>query len=338
MATTRNVKIDIVRGMAILMVLMGHTLSSFTDHGNSLLCNIIFSVQMPLFMIISGYVCKYSTPVENFRGFGKRLWKRTYSLLLPWVVWTVLRFLLTPMEQSVFSYLKYIIFHMDSGYWFLVSLWTIDFIVSLSDLTAHALSRKRAGVKTLLQIGAIVILFIALAGLGLLVGMNAFAIKLSLYYLPFYCLGYYAGVFGERIWNTRAGKVCIDVFIALALVAYAVLITRFQLQELPESLGYIALRILVSLLGSAILFYAVDKIPSGKWQNGLILAGQYSLELYVLHILFLNILSVDAISLFTIEGAILCVVNYVLCVVCSVLIVYIIHLNKYAKFVLFGKK
>ena len=62
----RNVKIDMARGVAILMVVLSHTISSFADGKYTLLYNITFSVQMPLFMIISGYVAFYSKPIESF--------------------------------------------------------------------------------------------------------------------------------------------------------------------------------------------------------------------------------------------------------------------------------
>ena len=68
----RIVYIDIIKGIAIILVIMGHVLSD-----PSLLRNAIYTFHMPLFFIISGYFLKFKS--ENaFR-------KNFRSLLVPYL-------------------------------------------------------------------------------------------------------------------------------------------------------------------------------------------------------------------------------------------------------------
>lgn len=58
MKKKRDLSADYLRAIAMLLVVMGHTIanSNLTDYENSLLFKIIWALQMPLFMVVSGYV------------------------------------------------------------------------------------------------------------------------------------------------------------------------------------------------------------------------------------------------------------------------------------------
>lgn len=74
----RNVKIDVVKGIGILLVVFGH--NWITANGNHEIFSVIFSFHMPLFFFLSGIFLKESTP---FRVFLK---SRTDTLLKPYFV------------------------------------------------------------------------------------------------------------------------------------------------------------------------------------------------------------------------------------------------------------
>ena len=61
----RNAHVDYIRGIAILLVMLGHTVSNngMNDFADSGMYKVIFALQMPLFMLVSGYVTKYSRPI-----------------------------------------------------------------------------------------------------------------------------------------------------------------------------------------------------------------------------------------------------------------------------------
>ena len=63
----RNATVDYIRGIAILLVIIGHTVSNngIADYSGSGLYRVVFALQMPLFMLVSGYVTVYSKPIES---------------------------------------------------------------------------------------------------------------------------------------------------------------------------------------------------------------------------------------------------------------------------------
>lgn len=75
-------KWDIFRGIAILLVVIGHLIES-----NTAMWNLIYVVHIPTFFLISGYftfssVLKYS--------FKENQIKKAKTLLLPWLTWSTL--------------------------------------------------------------------------------------------------------------------------------------------------------------------------------------------------------------------------------------------------------
>ncbi len=132
MRKNRNQTVDFLKGIAILLVVLGHTMGGVAaDAYNSFLFNVVWTLQMPLFMLISGYILKYSKPIENARGLWQFFYKKSLAYLFPWAVWT---FLIRGCiwGQTEFFNLKYLLFNMDAGYWFLFSLWTIVVLCGLA--------------------------------------------------------------------------------------------------------------------------------------------------------------------------------------------------------------
>mgnify|MGYP002672497968 CR=1 FL=1 len=85
----RNSSVDIIRGFAMLLVVLGHTISgTVKECSDSLLFQAIWTLQMPLFIVISGYVTRYSRPLVD-SSLWKFVKKRTLAYLLPWGVWTI---------------------------------------------------------------------------------------------------------------------------------------------------------------------------------------------------------------------------------------------------------
>ncbi|HNY32871.1 MAG TPA: acyltransferase family protein [Fibrobacteria bacterium] len=80
--TIRDTRIDAIKGGAIILVVLGHAISSATQHSEkSKLLDIIYSFHMPLFFFASGYLTNKNT---TFSAFARRC----KSLIWPLVVWT----------------------------------------------------------------------------------------------------------------------------------------------------------------------------------------------------------------------------------------------------------
>lgn len=242
--------VDVLRGIAILMVVLGHTMSGCTlNSENTFLFRVIWSLQMPLFMLISGYVTKYSKPIVSGKALLRLLKKRSLSYLIPWIVWTVgVRGFL--LGESSYLDIPWLLWHMDSGYWFLFSLWTITVIFAASQWVASKVHSEYGSIRYLIALtacygfGAAILL-----GLGIWQGLSFLCIKLTLYYMPFYFAGYLFGVYQERITCMKNGTQWIEGVVALCCLAWLYLVLRFNFYTAEETVAMILLRMVTSLMG-----------------------------------------------------------------------------------------
>ena len=84
MIKKRNEKVDIVRGFAILIVVLGHIITGiFISPENSFIYKAIWSVQMPLFMILGGYVnCLSQRKINTLSNFIVYLKDKTFLIYI----------------------------------------------------------------------------------------------------------------------------------------------------------------------------------------------------------------------------------------------------------------
>lgn len=334
--------IDLVRGFAILLVIFGHVIETNTiSYETSMIFNIIWSLQMPLFMIISGFL-NYRI-IKNYKELTIYFKKKFISLLFPWLIWTfVIKSILDKGFgiKEYIDYFRWILFNMDSGYWFLFSLWTICSLFGVSSFIASKFSKN---VKIQFIYTVIIILFLSLflLVLGLLFGLNFLCIKLTLYYIPFFLIGYIIKyVFKNKQKSSFFNKILEKIFFP-SLVLYILLIINFNLYLNNDTLLDIFIRMIISLIGSFLIFMILNCISNKQYLllKGLSYAGYYSLELYLVHYFFIRIIKVHELPiLLSIDGLIICLVNIIITLILSTLIIYIISINRWSNFILFGKK
>ena len=96
----RNEYLDIVRGIAIILMIFGHCVQygngvefSRPDHFfNNKAFQVIYSFHMPLFMMVSGYF--YSHTLGKCDTFMKLFKNRFSRILLPIIGWQVVEYFL----------------------------------------------------------------------------------------------------------------------------------------------------------------------------------------------------------------------------------------------------
>lgn len=261
---SRNNIVDIIRGVAMLLVVLGHTMSgTVSKFSDSLLFQAIWTLQMPLFIVISGYVTRYSRQLVDSGCLWKFIKKRTLAYLLPWGVWTiVVRGLI--FGQSNMLNIKNLLWHMDNGYWFLVTIWTISMIYGISDLLSNKWFKERKmNVFAHLIFGGVGL--IGLAVLGYLMGLDFFAIKLTLYYLPIYLLGYMYGQIQNWAMARANGKCFINIMIVASFALWLAAINRFDFFAEGDNLMMIFGRFITSSLGCiAVIGLFVNIIGGGE--------------------------------------------------------------------------
>ena len=116
MAKQRLVEFDILRGLLIIAVVMGHT--PWWEEGN----RHIFWFHMPAFFMVSGYF------MRELCCDGAMLRRRARRLLVPYVAWSVVMWCLLHPEplwknalRAVFGYYNGV---YSYPYWFVIALMT----------------------------------------------------------------------------------------------------------------------------------------------------------------------------------------------------------------------
>ena len=262
----RNITIDVVRGFAMLLVVLGHTISgTVKEYSESLLFQAIWTLQMPLFIVISGYVTRYSSQLVDSGGLWKFIKKRTLAYLLPWGVWTiVVRGLI--FGQSNMLNIKDLLWHMDNGYWFLVTIWTISMIYGISDLLSNKWFKERK-MNVFAHLFFCGIGLMGLAVVGCLIGLDFFAIKLTIYYLPIYLLGYIYGQIQNWVMERANGKCFINIIIVVSLALWLAAIKRFDFFAGGDNLMMIIGRFITSSLGCIAVIGLFINIMGGGGKN-----------------------------------------------------------------------
>jgi fucose 4-O-acetylase-like acetyltransferase len=339
---SRNEIIDAVRGIAIILVMTGHVIgANVNSFYESTLFNIIWSLQIPLFMIISGYVTQYTKPINSLKNYMEYIGKRSLAYLLPWVVWTFLIRGILLGKTDIFSYIKYITYSMDSGYWFLFTLWTICIIFGSSNFISNKFSKSDKTLYFFTIILSIIFSFFIFL-IGIFKGFNFLGIKFTLYYIPFFYSGYLYTYLQKKM-SCKAWYLKFVQFIILPItIFYCFIISKINLYYISDTLINIIIRFIVSIFGCIIIFYVATKIfksISIKVNKIFIFAGKYSLELYLVHSLLTSIIKVEPLPEFlSINGIITIIVNYILMILFSLIIIIVLSSNKWNRLIFFGKK
>ena len=263
---TRNNTVDIIRGFAMLLVVLGHTMSGCTaDFQDSFLFQVIWTLQMPLFIIISGYVTRYSRPLLNGGALWSFVKKRSLAYLFPWAIWTFLIRGLVFGETGNYN-IKFLLWHMDCGYWFLITIWTISMIFGLSDLLSYKIAIDKKFMKIFLHLALCGVGMVALAAIGYVLGLSFFSIKLTLYYLPIYLIGYLYGQLQDTLMAKSYSKTLVNVTIAVCLGLWLAIINRYDFFGGADTPVMIIFRFFTSIIGCTAIIGLFTGIFNGGGQ------------------------------------------------------------------------
>ena len=127
----RDVFLDIAKGLAIILVILGHVLQGSTANFDDLLgFKMIYSFHMPLFIFLSGAVASIAFDPRLINGGVERTFKDACSrikkalirLMLPFLAWCVLNQLIYHHAESVMSALVLAFRRPDTALWFLLAI------------------------------------------------------------------------------------------------------------------------------------------------------------------------------------------------------------------------
>lgn len=353
----RDSYIDFLRGFAMLLVIMGHSMTCSTvGSEESIVFNAIWSLQMPLFFIVSGYVSRYRRN-HDVRSSFKTIIKRTVSYLLPWIVWDffIRGFVLGDKKMLDF---RFVFWHLDNGYWFLFVIWVISLLIEICNILSLLLCDYSKKYRyTLINSFFVLLFMVGLSLIGSKVGYKFMGIHLTLYYTPFYFAGIVFGRFQNELESTALWNKSKNCLYFIMLITWVFLICRVNFYFAPDNGTFIVFRACASLAGcvSVVAFcrtsyttvFAVTEESEQKSNMHQLSQrlveitewiGTRTLEIYLIHSFVLDLVTSDPqYSYYSFVGKISIVVTFLATVFASSLFCTLLKGNCFTNTLLFGK-
>lgn len=299
--------LDAIKGFAILLVVMAHTIAwNYSDYndicvydpnqpinvkmgGGNLAVNILF----PYAIVFYGFL---SYKIYHWKDFFPFLKKKVTRLLIPWI--------------STFGII-YIV-RGSMGYWFLLCLFEISIISFLLIMIMEKVNTRQ---NLFFDIVLICSAF-ALLRIFHVQNWELYGIALGRIYTAF--MPFMVGVLLRKYKSLYNLCVCRSWFYTVTLLLFIVLfVSRYLLNN-----GIIFLQIyhhsqmVLALSGSLVVFHAFAQNLLGRFYVIFSFLGRQTLPIYVLHIMF--VLQIPAIGDFILSQNM--VSSLVLQITCSILI------------------
>lgn len=271
--------IDALKGFSGLCVVLGHVVSRYLDMGIYSgaeaplhnIFNLLYSFHMPLFMMISGYVYDTAYFDGSGRPYGKRINRQVYDLIGVYVIFSVLRVFSKVLARMMLNRevvpanIALIAIKPIETLWYLYVLILFYLIFSI---------RRLSALNKWLLLGILT----AAAVCGQLLNTGWFAANYLLYYALFFFIGMAYGKNKTWIIGNR-------LLASVLFCASVVLCARFWNGKYINQVLIVSI---IAALGiSLTLWYVFEHISFFGNCKIFKILGQYSLEIYVLHIFFI---------------------------------------------------
>ena len=331
----RNNSIDAVKGIAIVLVMIGHVFVH-NHMEDAYVYDFIKAVQMPLFMIISGYLCGQGRKISDVKTYGKVMEKRAASYLVPFFAWLTIMHL-TNLGESY----RTIFFQLDYGLWFLAVLFILTFMAYTAQLAA---GKARNEIIFWIVYGMLCMILM----IQILTGNTFLSPYLTIIYVPFYMLGYVIGNYGRKFlcWGEKeSGKIdcknnhVIQAVVVLMALAFLYLVIARNLNSMETKLDSV-IQMVASVLGSVAIIYGVLWWKDGKIKNIFAKIGGYTLEIYVIHYHFANMLNFNdkQYDFYTFDGFVFVLLSFIAMSAVTFCCVWLMKKIRLLNFFFFGKK
>lgn len=331
----KNLQIETLRGISILLIVMGHVIGSTPEGGMQIdypspwrylyLCSIY--IRLPLITAIAGWV--YALKPVECGGLSRFAKSKVNRLLIPMVIVGMLYFCIqyitpgTNRTDSLSSIWR-LFFFPYTYFWYLYSLFVIQIAISLLDakkwLTSFSGWAFWLLVCLLLNIAEQTIIPYSIP--------NLFSFKGALALSPYFMAGLGINRFAAELKNIQWQK----MYIVLAVIGLILL----QLQwfdnygATPSAYSIIQPVFVLPLL--ALMFYHIPYIPLFAWVGG------YSYSIYLYHGFGTSggriILSYLGIT----QSLIVFVFAFAVAVLSPIVVEKVLSKNKVTAFLFLGKK
>lgn len=324
----RDERIDLLKGIAILLVVLGHMKQLEGVH------NFIYSFHMLLFAFLGGCTFQYSfvnrsermgSPAKVAVSLVK---DRIITLLIPYVCWSVI---VSYIAETSFA-------EAMDNYWFLPMLFgvTVAATLILTVCKTGKTNKTGGGGDMLLCIFTILCTAAFSFALFKITGLRTFR-QMAIYSIPF-CLG----VFVKK--STKWERVFTSSLVStVAILCYCLLLPLYSASD--KSLAVLVVRFACGISFTQVLYTfvsALSKKADGWWSSentlkkGLLWFGENSLSIYMIHTFFRPLFNRAILGGTAFYDTLIQLVGAIVVCSLSILIADILKTSKIFDFLLFG--
>lgn len=338
--SNRNSTIDVIKGFAIILVIIGHCIQfgsgvAYLDNGlffDNILFKLIYSFHMPLFMLVSGYLFYFTLQKYSFISV---IISRIKSLLVPVLVWQTLWLIVGDNNDFSKSGVLGLFNCYLNTLWFISSVFINSIVVLLCNKYAH----DSLFIYSSFMVAS---LFIP----------NYYGYNLYVFMLPFFLCGYFFNKVGRQ---KIASLNNMPFFLFLLVLVFLILLSYFDRNDYVYTSGTFIIRnkeifapqILIDcyrwfigLVGSLCVIITIVLLQSIKTLRFLIkllrslsVIGTKTMGLYIISTYCFQLFHLLPIDSFCYLYHIL---EFVMVICISYLLILLIEQNKYLRKYLLG--
>lgn len=330
--------LDSLKGVAIILVVIRHVMqSNIINCSETFLGNVIFAVQMPIFMIIAGFFCV--TSELYYRDFSSTclyIKKRAVHYMLPFFSGFIIVCVLIRgfYDRNIITGLGVLVNNVDVGLWFLY----VVFILSVDIIVAKKIcsKMKKFCFVPILVGGALLLPLLVIVKLF---GARFLGINLILYYYVYFAIGNLLYVYRNTIKRICEKRLFLLLIFSASLVLFLIIVCTHNIELSDDSLSNITMRVVAALTGSTVIAIIVYELSRIKKKDSLPLAiiGKYTLEIYVVHVHYIGILPKGQHYFYTIDGLTTFVVAIAITAILTCITIMVIEHIPILNKIFFGK-
>ncbi|MFI1772471.1 acyltransferase family protein [Thalassobellus citreus] len=266
--------IDRLRGINILLVVMGHVITGNVingEHSEVLIYGSTF--RMPLFMFLCGYIASKVIKPKIFDNYGLFVLNKSRTILLPFFAWPLLVDPFFFSETFTFNFiekLKQLI--NGGGLWFLWYLFFVKMLYSFWLFLSYQFNQQK---KILLDL-----FFLSIIATGLLCVWQLGVVSFMRNFMLFFVF-YFLGVFFAK-YDFLNKFLMNKIIFSIALISFFILVGHYEYGL--SSIKNTCIKVVCAISGIFVFYNLIRRLTFNTYIDKYIrLWGVHSLVIYVTH-------------------------------------------------------
>lgn len=350
MAQTRKTYLDVMKFSAICCVVLCHCMPKYIEnYSANVIYNFIWLFQMPAFFFVSGFLHVKKEKISTTKSMWKYILKRLRTYCIPIITFFIFDSLINGNYCSIQEYFSVVTskmikwpFDITISLWFLFVL----AIFSISSLfITYIVARMNKIIDKIIFVIFSLLFFELMFGvLFAFFGGDFLGSKYIMYYSIFFLLGYFTEFINSFFENKNKKLKNIRIFVCIITGLISLLICIF-VKDIANFSDTNILHLFIRVAGSItiVLFvYLLLKIILKDKKNIISTLGQYTLEVYYIHIFVNRIIILPGASPNYYESTFsqwkITLLAFIIILACSYIINFVIQYVPYLHYIIFGTK